>query len=85
MQHPRTLQILERFPDAGIIKIRHYKDIFGRARQDFILQQRSRALIIAARSGPLLYPGAPVCQDFGEKYFYYTSCMMNCMYDVLFS
>ena len=81
MQHPRTLQILDRFPDAGIIKIRHYKDIFGRVRQDFTLQQRSRALIIAARSGPLLYPGAPVCQDFGEEYFYYTSCMMNCMYD----
>lgn len=28
-----------------------------------------------------MYEGAPVCQSFGNQYFYYTSCMMNCIYD----
>ncbi len=81
LQHPRAVRILEHFPQAGIIPIRHYKDIFNRSRQDISLQQRARALIIASRSGSLLYPGAPVCQNFGEEHFYYSSCMMNCVYD----
>ena len=79
--HPRAQRILQRFPQAEVIPIRHYKDIFGRTRQSFSLQQKARALIIASRSGSLLYPGAPVCQSFGQEHFYYSSCMMNCLFD----
>lgn len=38
-------------------------------------------LIIAAKEGRLIYEGAPVCQSFGNEYFYYTSCVMNCIYN----
>lgn len=79
--HPRTKRILEKFPQAGIIEIDHYKDIFCRRGQNFILQQKSRKLIIGANKGNLIYKGAPVCQSFGNENFYYTSCMMNCIYD----
>lgn len=82
--HPRTQQILEKFPSAQIIEINHYKDVFCRSRQNPALQRRSRNLILAAKStdgGHLVYPGAPVCQSFGHKNFYYTSCIMNCVYD----
>ena len=79
--HPRTKQILERFPNARIIFIDHYKDVFCRKGQDFILQQRAQNLILGAKQGNLIYKGAPVCQSFGNEYFYYTSCIMNCVYD----
>ena len=79
--HPRTERILKRFPDARVIVIDHYKDVFCRRGQDFILQQRSQKLILAANRGKLLYKGAAVCQSFGNENFYYTSCMMNCVYD----
>lgn len=34
---------------------------------------RAQNLILAAKHGELLYPGAPVCQNFGNEHFYYTS------------
>lgn len=79
--HPRTKRILQNFPRAAVILIDHYKDVFCRKGQNFILQQCSQNLILAAKQGTLIYPGAPVCQDFGNENFYYTSCVMNCVYD----
>lgn len=79
--HPRTREILEKFPSACVIEISHYKDVFCRRKQDYRLQHRSQNLILAAKHGALLYEGAPVCQSFGNPYFYYTSCMMNCVFD----
>lgn len=80
-KHKRTQKILAKFPSAEIIEIDHYKDVFCRSRQSFHLQHNAQKLILAARQGTLLYEGAPVCQDFGNQYFYYVSCMMNCIFD----
>lgn len=79
--HPRTRNILEKFPWAEIIEIDHYKDVFCRRGQSYPLQHRTQNLILASKQGKLLYEGAPVCQSFGNENFYYTSCMMNCIYD----
>ncbi|MDO4168036.1 MAG: radical SAM protein [Eubacteriales bacterium] len=79
--HPRTQEILAKFPSAKVIEIRHYKEVFCRSKQSNRLQHRSQNLILAAKHGTLLYEGAPVCQSFGNQYFYYTSCMMNCIFD----
>ena len=66
LSHPRTKKIMDRFPKANIIEIDHYKDVFCRR---------------GPKQGNLIYKGAPVCQSFGNENFYYTSCMMNCIYD----
>ena len=79
--HPRTKEILKRFPEARIVAIDHYKDVFNRRRQDPIRQHRAQCLILAAKEGTLFYEGAPVCQDFGNQNFYYCSTMMNCVFD----
>ena len=76
-----TKSILEKFPSSNIIKIRHYKDIFNRSNQDFLAQKYSKSLILAVNRGELLYPGARVCQSFGNSNFYYTSNIMNCVFD----
>lgn len=60
--------------------INHYKDVFNRSHQDFAAQKKAPSLILAKKTGTLLYKGAPVCQSFGNEHFYYTSCMMNCIY-----
>ena len=62
------------------IFINHYKDIFNRSHQNFAAQKKAPALILAKKTGTLIYKGAPVCQSFGNEHFYYTSCMMNCIY-----
>ncbi len=74
-------QIRRHFPEAQLIPIRHYKDVFNRRHQNPTLQHRSQKLILAEKHGTLIYPGAPVCQSFGNRHFYYTSCVMNCIYD----
>lgn len=79
--HSRVKKILEKFPAAEVVEIGHYKDVFNRSRQSYRFQHCSQKLILAARRGMLLYRGAPVCQDFGNRFFYYTSCVMNCIYD----
>lgn len=79
--HPRTGKILKQFPNAVIVEINHYKDVFCRNGQNYVMQHKAQNLIIAAKHGDLIYKGAPVCQSFGCEYFYYTSCMMNCIYD----
>lgn len=79
--HPRTKRILQMYQKADVIEIGHYKDVFCRSRQNYTLQHCSQKLILAARDTQLLYRGSAVCQDFGNTNFYYTSCMMNCIYD----
>lgn len=77
----RLEQILVHFPDSQVVPIYHYKDVFNRSRQDFMLQHKTQNLVLAEKKGELVYPGAPVCQSFGNEHFYYTSSVMNCIYD----
>ncbi|MCD7826120.1 MAG: radical SAM protein [Clostridiaceae bacterium] len=79
--HPRTERILKRFPHAVVVQVEHYKDVFCRKKQDYQAQHQAQSLILAAKKGQLVYPGASVCQSFGNEHFYYTSCVMNCIYD----
>jgi len=81
LNHPTTQRILKHLPGAFVIPIRHYKDIFNRGKQNTSRQKNEPAFILAANRGTLMYPGAPVCQSFGEEHFMYTSCIMNCIYD----
>lgn len=79
--HPNTKKILDNFKSSDIIEINHYKEIFNRSRQNFVMQKNSPSLILAVKKTGFLYEGAPVCQSFGNAHFYYTSCVMNCFYD----
>lgn len=74
-------EIMKYFPNAKIILIDHYKDVFNRSGQNFHEQKKVRNLILANKKGKLVYPGAQVCQSFGNQHFYYTSSVMNCIYD----
>ena len=80
-EYPLTGKILAKLPDAHVIKIRHYKDVFDRKRQNAPAQKEHQALIIAVRDGNRIFKGAPVCQSMGQKNFYYASSMMNCPFD----
>ena len=45
-EHPRTCEILQKFPEAVQIPIHHYKDVFCRKRQDIAGQEEHPMLII---------------------------------------
>ncbi|MBR2549096.1 MAG: radical SAM protein [Clostridiales bacterium] len=81
LEYPKAKEIMDRLPGAGVITIKHYKDVLDRKRQDVILQREHRAIILAVRDGNRIFEGASVCQSFGQKHFYYASSMMNCPFD----
>lgn len=79
--HPVTQRILRKFSNSVVIEIDHYKDIFCRSHQNYSLQKQATSLILAKKKQNFVYEGAPVCQNFGNRHFYYTSSVMNCIYD----
>lgn len=79
--YPLTDKILSCFADSEIIDIRHYKDVFDVNGQDCAMQKKAPSLILAVKHGELIYKGAPVCQSFGNSNFYYTSNILNCIYN----
>ncbi|WP_446899055.1 SPL family radical SAM protein [Clostridium sp. LBM24168] len=80
-ENENTKKILSNFKNSKVIVINHYKNVFCRKNQDFFLQKCHPNLILAIKKGTLIYKGAKVCENFGNKYFYYTSSIMNCIYN----
>lgn len=80
-RYRNSSKILSHFPNSTIVEINHYKDVFCRSHQNYMLQKQTPSLILAKKQNNLLYEGAPVCQNFGNSHFYYTSLVMNCIYD----
>jgi spore photoproduct lyase len=78
--HPRTLEILQRYPRARVIEIDNYRSIFNRRRQNFRVQKARPALIIANKSSPRLHD-VPVDQHIGAPHNYYFSHLLNCPFD----
>ena len=77
----KAQEIIKKFKNSRVILIEHYKDIFCRKHQNSFIQKNSQNLIIAQNKGCLIYKGAPVCQNFGNSEFYYTTNAINCVYD----
>ncbi len=79
-KHPRTLDILARFPEATRIHCQRYGEIFNRKAQNFRLQKKQPALILAEKNRDFVLP-APKAYAIGAGKNYYFSHMMNCPYD----
>jgi spore photoproduct lyase len=80
-KYPITRKLLQRYPDLPVVIINHYKDVFNRPKQHFAVQKQFLSLILAVRDGQLLYEGPEVCQNFDHPNFYYTSFLLNCLFD----
>lgn len=80
-EYPITHMILDRFQSAHVVSIKHYKNVFNRSKQNFWLQKRHQNIILAVKDAPFLYEGPDICEDFGNKHFYYASTILNCIYD----
>ncbi|MCX7884735.1 MAG: DNA photolyase [Caloramator sp.] len=76
-----TKNIMEKYNTSNFIIIKHYKDVFNRTNQNFIIQKQNQSLILAVKSKPFIYKGPDVCQNFGYSNFYYTSFLLNCIFD----
>ena len=78
--HPRTWEILRRFPDVPRVRCERYGEIFNRKAQDFRIQKRNPSLILARKYGNLVLD-APQGFGIGGQDNFYFSHMLNCVYD----
>jgi spore photoproduct lyase len=78
--HPRSRRILARHPDADVISIERYGEVFNPAQQNFRVQKRRPALILAAKHKSHVLP-TPEGYGIGGERNYYFSHMLNCLYD----
>lgn len=81
LKYELSSKILSHFKNSRVIEIDHYKDVFCRSHQNFVLQKRSPKLILAVKKSNLVYHGSEMCDSFGNSNFYYTSAVMNCIYN----
>ncbi len=78
--HPRTRAILKRFSRAVVTECERYGEIFNRRGQNFRLQKRNPALVLAEKFGRCVLP-APPEYAIGGAQNYYFSHALNCPYD----
>jgi spore photoproduct lyase len=79
-QHPRTQQLLQRLRQLPVIEIEHYGEVFNPRSQNFRLQKKNPAIIIAHKNkGHVL--ATPPGYGLGAEHNYYFSHMLNCIYD----
>lgn len=81
LDHPLAREILRRLNGSVLVPIESYKHVFNRRRQNPRLQERSKKLILAVKRPPFLYHLSENCQTFGFSRSFYTTPMVNCLYD----
>ncbi len=78
--HPRTERILARYPKATIVWCERYGEVFNRRAQNFRLQKRRPALILAAKHDRFVLQ-APAGHGVGGDRQYYFAHLLGCPYD----
>ena len=76
----RVKKLLSRFSSIPQISCERYGEVFNRKAQNFRLQKKAPALILAKKHGNLVLP-APQGYGFNDSKSYYFSHMLNCVYD----
>ncbi len=79
--YPLTALAQSKFPDATMIFIDSYKDVFNRSRQDFQVQKKSMKLILSKKRGTLLYPASDMIQEYDNPNTFYNTPVLNCLYN----
>lgn len=80
LNHPSAQRVTQKFKNASVIKIPHYKSVFNVGRQNITAQKYRKNLILAKATGQLVYKGSDYCNAFGFDKFYYCSTVMGCAY-----
>ncbi len=80
-EYPLTDMVRKRFPEATIVWVKDYRHFFNRPGQRFQVQKHSMKLVLAVKKDGYIYDGSENAQDFGVSNFYYTTPLINCIYN----
>ena len=80
LAHERTKAVLSKFPKSNRVIISRYQEVFNKRTQNFRLQKKQPALILANKHKNFVLP-APAGFGIGAEKNFYFSHMYNCLYD----
>ena len=78
--HPKSHEIIARYPRASITYCEHYGSVFNSASQNFRLQKIQPSIILARKDNRRVLE-TPASYGIGGHHNYYFSHMLNCLYD----
>lgn len=81
IKHSRTQEIIKKFPQARIIEIDRFSDVFNRKNQDFRQQKKQLNTLILAKKHGDFFHEVPSSFALETKHNYYFSHLYNCPYD----
>lgn len=73
-------RVIARYPDAQLVNIGHYGEVFNPRTQNFRLQKNNPAIILAGKDGRRIMDAPDEYTTGGDGHFYF-SHMLNCIYD----
>jgi spore photoproduct lyase len=79
--YPLTQLVLRRFPKAHVVEIDRYQEVFNRSRQSWRDTKSVQKIILAEKTEPFLYPASDVIQGSQYGALFYTTPILNCLYD----
>ena len=79
-EHPTTARIRRALPKASWVPIDRYQELFNKRHQNFKLQKKNPALILAKKHDNFVLP-VPSGFGMGSHKNFYFSHMYNCLYD----
>lgn len=80
LDHARTIDICNRYAHAEKIVVERYGEVFNSHAQNFRLQKKNPALILAAKNNKRVLSTPPQYETGGGANYYF-SHMLNCLYD----
>ena len=80
IEHPRAQAVMARYPKANQVLIDRYSEVFNSHNQNFRIQKKNPALILAAKQNKKVH-STPEQYETGGGAHYYFSHMLNCIYD----
>lgn len=81
LNYPDAADVCARFPHAERVIIDRYHEIINRSHQNWRVQKRSQALVLAVRRDAFLYPMPTIVQSVGPTPAFYNTPLINCVYD----
>jgi len=78
---PLANEVVARFPHATLIEIKTYRELFNQSQINWREQKLSQKIIIASKHERRIFPATSVLPKHGGAPLYYTSPIINCIYD----
>ena len=82
--HPRTQRVLARYPNAVLIEIDRYGEVFNRRDQNFRLQKKNPALILAQKHDGFVLPTPPGYGIGGAHNLFLASLKLRTIADIAY-